>query len=1466
MGQYNPNNPTVLGMELGPVVLAPVLLDTGTEIGYKFIPAGASTAVKMCRLMTSQPPPGQALRKCLTATVVPHDSGPSTGNMRKLIIPVSSGALLSGASNVGGATVADCVRNPSDSSYTALAGASAGVRLWFDTNSTRISQVLSQARIFDVTVRYGVTGPFDTLPSGLVLSLERPSASVIFDMDNALYGPVNNYDNVIPRRSRLGDLNPFWSTLFTPNTNYERVPWHYGSGGNNHVGLTQLVATGGTNINVRFSTSAAATGLEFRIQYAALEITYGSESRSAAGGVEIGPGAVIRNDLFTYDIPVGSMYSYGYDGFAQPGELHDVVVGQGYCGALSVAYPVPLSVDRISAGQIYGPHEGIILRKTLREGERWTQESTDPFPAIALYSSDTVVDATTIQAGTQTYLDQVVAPIDQLTFPDYTRAVIVDNAAGTYTHIRFYARVQSATVASLQAYEITSGGVSTGPAAMIDVASLLALPEINDGWRRVTLAFDTPIITTGTGYRYITFYTDAEPGAPWEILGADANPFTVTAEDISVPTYGGTGAAALIAFNTDFSADLSVMLVQAMPVPAGLAAITAVQPLSVVDTACGLPVTAIPTGIRYVQLTWTADNSVAVAGFAYYEVQRRDTSMAADEWESVAQVSTVSLTQFDDYEARIGIQSWYRIRFVHVDGYVSGWASTVTATIAAPGVTGVGVGSSVLVLTTNHDPGANLAYCQSWDGGGVPVQDFTFLEGSQTTLQPMYQRDYRVAFRPLERGGVEFTRTLLVNALGIPAETLSDGFSGLRDLAWDTVPYVCVRDELHNRWLTAVSVPQGTTRDVPGSGHLMLAQATFAEVTATPAPVDYDAPCEGLTLPARDNFNDFSTTVGTTTEYGTTAVTDTFTRTVSNGWGNATTGQAWTTTGGTAANYSVNGTQGVMAVTAVDVERTATLPTTWADYRLKTDVVLPALATGGPYVVSQVVRQIPALNLSDTWTRVVAAGWGTATSGQVWTVNDAASFSADGTRGRITMATVGRKVATLPINRRAADITVARVALNAAVTGTGGIVTVSVEIAKSADGQARLAVILAFPTSGNVTYQVVQTVAGNVVASSSAISTALTSATVFTIRAQVFHTTVRAKVYQNGTAEPGSWGATATTVTPFFDGNLALVAEKNASVTNATSYVEFDDLAAVTTGGPDNYRIDLICNTDATMNAQIWSRAVGQETMISTTNVPGTYGTATLVHMETLVRGNVLDSRVWPDAQPRPAWSNGFANGNVAGGSLIDVPVGGLAGLRAFRRTANSNGTINIIFDNVAVETLPAEWDARFLFRPIDEEWRFYLGSQAYSSSDNTGEWNADVSSATVDWYVNSTTYGQPATNGIGLLGAVKNRLSWVRMRLVPETGLDRALLYVYNSPDNGATWDLKYTIENPTGIPMPPMPADAVRTVQVYYPAESVWVHKVELRIDGVLVASPDFAAQPEGTTSFADGQGHVWTGDALC
>ncbi|WP_432164859.1 hypothetical protein [Streptomyces sp. bgisy031] len=89
---------------------------------------------------------------------------------------------------------------------------------------------------------------------------------------------------------------------------------------------------------------------------------------------------------------------------------------------------------------------------------------------------------------------------------------------------------------------------------------------------------------------------------------------------------------------------------------------------------------------------------------------------------------------------------------------------------------------------------------------------------------------------------------------------------------------------------------------------------------------------------------------------GSTAL-DTFGRTVANGWGNTDAGQPWTTFNGTASDFSVNGTQGVISHTTRNVFRYAALTSlVVADVETLTQFTVPVMPTGDSiytYVLSR---------------------------------------------------------------------------------------------------------------------------------------------------------------------------------------------------------------------------------------------------------------------------------------------------------------------------------------------------------------------------------------------------------------------------------------------------------------------------------------------------------------------------------
>ncbi len=218
--------------------------------------------------------------------------------------------------------------------------------------------------------------------------------------------------------------------------------------------------------------------------------------------------------------------------------------------------------------------------------------------------------------------------------------------------------------------------------------------------------------------------------------------------------------------------------------------------------------------------------------FGYYELQRMDT--VETDWKTIMKATNPATTGFNDYEARVGIVSSYRIRAVDLYDFPGQWSSEVTATVPEPGVTIGCTGGHLLIFTTNErqDGSSNLAYSSVWEGR--VEENFTFAESQFVQLQAMYNRDFFTAFRPTERGGEQFQRTVLVQAAAISPETLAD-FTALRDMAWEDVSYICVRDEDGNRWFATVLVPSGR---VTYYRRLYMAPIDIIEVTDTPSEVD----------------------------------------------------------------------------------------------------------------------------------------------------------------------------------------------------------------------------------------------------------------------------------------------------------------------------------------------------------------------------------------------------------------------------------------------------------------------------------------------------------------------------------------------------------------------------------------------------------------------------------------------------
>lgn len=220
-----------------------------------------------------------------------------------------------------------------------------------------------------------------------------------------------------------------------------------------------------------------------------------------------------------------------------------------------------------------------------------------------------------------------------------------------------------------------------------------------------------------------------------------------------------------------------------------------------------------------------------------YELQRMDT--VDNTWQTIMFASNLCTQRFRDFEARAGgVMSSYRIRMVNGSNFAGQWSPTITGVIDSPGITGspcLNSASGVLIFTSNYDQTGlyNLAYVPVWESG-TPSEDFAFPEAGTLSFGRMYQRNFQVAFKPTERGGEVFGRNILVQAAAVAIPRLAN-IKSLRDMAWQNVPYVCVRDDIGDRWLAAVQVPNESVRR---NRRLYMASVVVTEVTATPFAVN----------------------------------------------------------------------------------------------------------------------------------------------------------------------------------------------------------------------------------------------------------------------------------------------------------------------------------------------------------------------------------------------------------------------------------------------------------------------------------------------------------------------------------------------------------------------------------------------------------------------------------------------------
>lgn len=255
-----------------------------------------------------------------------------------------------------------------------------------------------------------------------------------------------------------------------------------------------------------------------------------------------------------------------------------------------------------------------------------------------------------------------------------------------------------------------------------------------------------------------------------------------------------------------------------------------------------------------------------------------------------------------------------------------------------------------------------------------------------------------------------------------------------------------------------------------------------------------------------------------------------------------------TATGGTAG--AVNNFTRVSETTPDDTttynNTTATGTTTTDDFNV-TDTATAGMPYGSMVTLVQVgqragssatttasiVTRLTGMSLADRFLRTVSSGWGTADTGDLWTTSSpggsAADFSVNGSAGLMSSTNINNsRWATVPFSSATVDF---KCAISTDVLAAGGSHFVNL-VARYADTDNCYLARLAFNADQTLTLTLRKRVTGTetLLATDATNTTGLVHAAnrVFWVRFALSGTSLSAKVWQDGTAEPATFGATVT--------------------------------------------------------------------------------------------------------------------------------------------------------------------------------------------------------------------------------------------------------------------------------------------------------------------------------------------------
>ncbi len=475
-------------------------------------------------------------------------------------------------------------------------------------------------------------------------------------------------------------------------------------------------------------------------------------------------------------------------------------------------------------------------------------------------------------------------------------------------------------------------------------------------------------------------------------------------------------------------------------------------------------------------------------------------------------------------------------------------------------------------------------------------------------------------------------------------------------------------------------------------------------------------------------------------------ITDDFSRTIVDGWGGTPNGGRWYNIGGTPSLYQATGTKGTIQVTTANIAHRMFITNPHID--INASIRMQADGDTGGLGIQQglifgykdsnnyymATMSVVAGDVSDTFARTAANGWGTATSGQSWTTcgGTTADYSVSGGSVNHTIATVNSSLRTLVSAGADFDCKV-KVATDAVAQGSSMLAGI---IARYQDTNNYYNFRIRFssaPSTHPLYICIQKQQAGAATTLSPEVNTGVlhTPGSYVWIRATGSGTTLRMKLWADGAVEPAAWPLTITDSSFTAAGQAGLRSLVSAGNTNplpvTISYRSFTLSQLNTNAG--STRLSLL------------KRSAGVTKTLSSTVLPSvSYASGTGYWLRVMTQAGLIQSRLWREGASEPAdWAIHY-NGTTS-------PKGNI-GLRAYCSSEAPALPVTFSFDTYR---LTGTW----VDPPVvSHGYWVRLLPASFNGAVDEGWLTARLADSTVDILAQAlqyVTYAPPVVNGDGL-------------------------------------------------------------------------------------------------------------------